>query len=270
MPGGGLAVGGGFGTLAIIVVAMLLGVNPVQFLQQVAPPPGAVADRGGGAAVADSPLQEFTEVILKDTEDVWNTQFRAQLGQEYDDPTLVFFGGEGVRSGCGFASSDVGPFYCPADSKVYLDLRFFHTLSEQLGATGDAAMAYVIAHEVGHHVQNLLGIHEQVQRSQGRMSQVEANQMSVRTELQADYLAGVFFHHAQRSKQILESGDIEEALNAAKQIGDDVLTKGQTPESMFTHGKGESRMKWLRRGMQTGSVARQDLMAPFEIDYDSL
>lgn len=267
---GGLAVGGGMGTLVIMFLAFLLGANPLQILQQAGPPPGAgaVAERRVDVGPADNdPERIFVARVLKLTENVWQEQFRQQLGQRYIEPTLVLFENR-VRSACGTAGASVGPFYCPGDSNVYLDLSFFRTLSRELGATGDTAKAYVIAHEVGHHVQNLLGISSQVQRAQGRSNQTESNRLSVRTELQADYLAGVFIHHAQKRQQILEPGDLEEAINAAKRIGDDVLSGGRVPEDLFTHGSSEQRVKWLRMGLESGDLSR--MMQPFEQDFESL
>ncbi len=201
------------------------------------------------ASPKEEALRKFVGVVLKDTEDVWTDVFKKQLGRSYVEPKLVLFTGA-VKSACGTAGSQVGPFYCPGDSNVYLDLQFFDELSQKLGAKGDLAMAYVVAHEVGHHVQNQLGISEQVQRAQARASKVTANELSVRTELQADFLAGVFIHHAQKTKQILEKGDIEEALVAANQIGDDTLQRrggGRVSPEAFTHGSSDQRKMWLTK-----------------------
>jgi hypothetical protein len=216
--------------------------------------------RGGDQAVApDDEAKEFVSVVLKDTEDVWGDLF-ARMGKAYEDPTLVLFDGQ-VQSACGFASAAVGPFYCPGDAHVYLDTSFFAELDQRFGVPGDFAQAYVIAHEVGHHVQNLLGISERVQRLRERVSEAEANRLSVRLELQADFFAGVWAHHAQRAKQILESGDVEEALSAASAIGDDRLQRQArgtiTPDS-FTHGTSEQRVRWFRRGFETGDPAQGD------------
>jgi predicted metalloprotease len=238
--------GGGLGTLILIVVVMLLGGNPMALLQQ-APQPGR-------AGVVEDPAQEalkqFTATVLADTEDVWNSLF-AQIGREYREPTVVLFSGQ-VRSACGFSSAAVGPFYCPADEKIYLDLSFFQELSDRFGAPGDFAQAYVIAHEVGHHVQNLLGTAERVENLRRGASRDRANELSVRMELQADFLAGVWAHHAQRTKDILERGDIEEAIAAAEAIGDDRLQRQAqgyvTPDS-FTHGSSAQRVRWFRRGL---------------------
>src|SRR3546814_5015308 len=203
----------------------------------------------------DDSLSAFFSVVLAETEDVWNQLFAAS-GTEYREPALVLFR-DADRSACGFAQAAMVPFYCPADEKVYIDLSFYDELREQFKAPGDFAMAYVIAHEVGHHVQNLLGISKQVQSQRSRLSEAEYNQLSVRLELQADFLAGVWAHHAQRAKNILENGDIEEALNAANAIGDDKLQKqaqGYVVPDSFTHGSSAQRMNWFRKGYETGDI----------------
>ena len=258
---GGLAIGGGLGTVVLVVVYLLMGGNPQQLLQLVGQteqlstessqpvPTGPVADDAG----------QFVSVVLKDTEDVWDAQFRA-AGRTYEHPRLVLFRAQ-VESGCGIAGAASGPFYCERDHKVYIDLSFYDDLRERFGAPGDFAQAYVIAHEIGHHVQSQLGTMERVTAMRGRVSQAEYNDLSVRLELQADFLAGVWAHHAQRSKQILESGDIEEALNAASAIGDDRLqreaTGTVTPDS-FTHGTSAQRVRWFRRGFETGNLSQGD------------
>lgn len=198
-------------------------------------------------------MADFVSVVLADTEDTWHTLFQ-QMGETYVEPKLVLFSGA-VNSACGYARSAVGPFYCPADQKLYIDLNFYRDLKNRYQAPGDFAQAYVIAHEVGHHVQNQLGISNRVRALQRRVDQVEANQLSVRQELQADCFAGIWAHHAQRSRQILEAGDIEEALNAASSIGDDRLqqqTKGYVVPEAFTHGSSAQRVRWFKRGIQTG------------------
>lgn len=220
---------------------------------------------GGGAVQQRAPdpqedrLAEFVSVILADTEDVWTELFR-KMGKNYRKPTLVLFRGS-VQSACGVAGASVGPFYCPADQKLYIDLSFYQELSDRFGAPGDFAQAYVIAHEVGHHVQNLLGISEQIQAQRSRISKEAYNELSVRLELQADFLAGVWAHHAERQRQILEQGDIEEGLRAAAAIGDDTLQKKSqgyvVPES-FTHGTSEQRVRWFRRGLQSGDLSQMD------------
>jgi predicted metalloprotease len=255
---------GGLGLLIVIVIALLFGVNPLQLLQnaQVQQPGGP----GGGGQIeqADpqaqiSPeqqqLAEFAAVVLADTEDVWNEVFAAQ-GDRYVEPKLVLFS-ERVQSACGFASAASGPFYCPGDQQVYLDLSFYEELDRKLNAPGDFAQAYVLAHEVGHHVQNLMGITDQVHNARKALSDEEYNDLSVRLELQADFLAGVWAHHAQRTKNILEEGDIEEALNAASAIGDDRLQKqaqGYVVPESFTHGTSAQRVKWFTLGFKTGDI----------------
>ena len=204
-------------------------------------------------------LADFSSVVLADTEDTWRMLFE-RLGQAYQEPTLVLYSGD-VQSACGFAQSAVGPFYCPGDQRVYLDLSFFDDLRSRFGAPGDFAQAYVIAHEIGHHVQYLLGIMDQVDEVRGRVGRDEANEISVRLELQADFLAGVWAHHAQQARQILEEGDIEEALNAASQIGDDRLqmeTQGYVVPDAFTHGTAAQRARWFLRGYQTGDISQGD------------
>jgi predicted metalloprotease len=254
------AVSGGAGVIIIAIIAMLLGVDPRQLLD-----PGAgggapaPAPAGGGAPDPNDKLADFVSVILADTEDTWTELFRGQ-GKTYQAPKLVLFTGA-VQSACGFADAAVGPFYCPADRKVYIDLAFYRDLRDRLGAPGDFAQAYVIAHEIGHHVQNLLGISDRVHAARGRVGEAEYNQLSVRLELQADFFAGVWAHHADRARQILEEGDVEEGLNAASAIGDDRLQKQArgyvTPDS-FTHGTSAQRVRWFRRGLQTGDMSQGD------------
>jgi hypothetical protein len=198
-------------------------------------------------------MGRFVATVLADTEDVWRAQFRAQ-GAQYQDPKLVLFRGA-TPTACGTGQTAMGPFYCPGDQKVYIDLAFYQTLRDRLGAPGDFAQAYVIAHEVGHHVQNLLGITDKLDAQRGRISEARMNALSVRLELQADCLAGVWAHHAQRSRQILEQGDIEEALNAAAQIGDDKLTGGAVRPENFTHGTSTQRVTWFKRGISSGRMA---------------
>jgi len=199
---------------------------------------------------------DFVSVVLADTEDSWNAIFSGS-GRHYDEPTLVLFT-DAVQSRCGFASAAVGPFYCPADQQIYLDLGFFRELHDRFGAPGDFAQAYVIAHEVGHHVQNLLGISDDVRRRQARVDAPDANELSVRLELQADCMSGVWARTADRSRSILETGDIEEGLNAASAIGDDRLqreSQGYVVPDSFTHGSSEQRVRWFRRGLDFGDVA---------------
>jgi predicted metalloprotease len=265
VPARGLAVGGAGGVI-ILLLYLFLGGDPGDLLQQAPNGQQAAPPQQG----EEDPLREFVSVVLADTEDVWGEIFREQFRSEYPQPTLVLFSGR-VESACGLASAAVGPFYCPSDQQVYLDLSFFEQLRSQLGAPGDFAMAYVIAHEIGHHIQNQLGQMQEVQRARERVSKVEANELSVRLELQADFLAGVWAHHAQRTKQILESGDVEEALNAASAIGDDRLqqqSQGYVVPDAFTHGRSDQRLKWFRRGLQNGDVQEMDEL--FKLPYESL
>jgi predicted metalloprotease len=258
--GAPLAVGGGLGTVALLILALVFGFDPSVVLQGGAPPPDATGERDIPATSPGmDPLRDFVAVVLGDTEDVWREVFR-RMNREYRDPTLVLFAGS-VQSACGMAGSAVGPFYCPADRKLYLDLSFFRTLRDRFGAPGDFAQAYVIAHEVGHHVQTLLGISERVQSARRRLGEAEANALSVRQELQADCLAGVWAHHAQEARQILEEGDVEEALDAAAAIGDDRLQRrgqGQVVPESFTHGTSAQRVRWFQRGLTDGDVGRCD------------
>ena len=256
VPVRGLAVGGGMGTLLLVLLLVFLGGDPAALLQQQ---PGVQQVQPNGQ---DDQLAEFVSVVLADAEDVWHALFRNELGKPYREPELVLFTGQ-VQSGCGFASAAVGPFYCPADEKVYIDLAFFDELRTRFGAPGDFAMAYVVAHEIGHHVQNQLGISDQVHEARGRLSETEYNRLSVRLELQADYLAGVWAHHAERTKQILEEGDVDEALRAASAIGDDRLqrqSQGYVVPDSFTHGSSAQRVRWFRRGLETGDLGGMEAL----------
>jgi predicted metalloprotease len=249
------------GVLGIALVVWLLGGDPQMVLQNL-PAPTEGGPGAGPVDPAEAELAEMVSVVLADTEEVWAELFRGQ-GREYRAPTLVLFK-DGVRSACGMAGAATGPFYCPADANVYIDLAFYRELSERFGASGDFAQAYVIAHEIGHHVQNLLGISQRVQEARGRLSEVEYNDLSVRLELQADYFAGVWAHHAERNWNVLEPGDIEEALRAAAAIGDDRIqmqTRGHVVPDSFTHGTSEQRVRWFRRGLQSGDVAGGDTFA---------
>ena len=265
--GGGSPVFGGrnisIGTIVIALVAgWIFGINPLTLL-------GVLSGGGGSVAVqqqapaprspGDDTMARFVSTVLADTEDVWGTLFR-NAGSQYRDPHLVLFRGA-TRTACGTGQAAMGPFYCPADQKVYIDLSFYQTLKNQLGAPGDFAQAYVIAHEVGHHVQHLLGISEQVEQARGRVSTAEYNRLSVKLELQADCLAGVWAHHAQQARQILEQGDVEEAMNAAAKIGDDALQRasgGAVVPDSFTHGTSAQRQRWFRTGLDQGSVKACD------------
>ena len=256
----------GIGTIVVALLGgWLLGVNPLALLGLLSGggvPPAQVQQAPAQRPPADDRLARFVSTVLADTEDVWHGVFR-QAGGSYQEPRLVLFRGA-TPTACGTGQAAMGPFYCPADQKVYIDLGFYETLQSRLGAPGDFAQAYVIAHEVGHHVQNLLGISAKVDQMRGRVSQAEYNRLSVRLELQADCFAGVWAHHAQNARQILEQGDVEEAMNAAAQIGDDALQRSSggavVPES-FTHGTSAQRQRWFHAGMQQGSLKACDTFA---------
>lgn len=263
--GGGKLIGGGLGA-GVIGLLIYLFTGDTSFMNGS----GSGMSGGNESQTQSAPVDpandeggKFVKRIIGSTEDVWNARFRQEAGQEYQPPTLVMFTGS-VESGCGQASSASGPFYCPLDGKAYIDLSFYDELSNRFGAPGDFAMAYVIAHEVGHHIQNLLGISDKVQRARQRASGPEGNALSVRLELQADYLAGVWAHHEQQMFGSLETGDIEEALNAANAIGDDRLQKqsqGHVVPDAFTHGSSQQRMYWFKRGFERGTLADGDTFA---------
>ncbi|WP_184306088.1 KPN_02809 family neutral zinc metallopeptidase [Aporhodopirellula rubra] len=254
------AVGGGIGIVLIAIVIGLLGGNPQQFLQQARQnQPAAAPGQAAELTPAEKEAGEFVSTVFADTEDVWTRLF-AENDMQYRKPTLVLFKDQ-VRSGCGMASSGTGPFYCPADQKVYLDTSFFSQLARQLGAPGDFAQAYVVAHEVGHHVQKLLGYTDQVDRIRQQVPEVEYNKYSVKLELQADFFAGVMLHHADRMHNIIERGDIEEALTAAQAIGDDTLqrrSKGYVQPETFNHGTSAQRVEWFSKGLKTGDLSQGD------------
>ncbi len=262
--GGGMGLGGGAIGIGTIVVALvggaLLGVNPLTLLSMMTGGGAPTAQvENAPAPPANDRMAQFVSTVLADTEDVWKQQFQ-QGGATYVEPKLVLFRGA-VRTACGSGQAAMGPFYCPLDQKVYIDLSFYETMKTRMGAPGDFAQAYVIAHEVGHHVQHQLGITDQVRRAQAGAGRAEANAMSVRLELQADCFAGVWGHHAQNQRQILENGDVEEAMNAAAKIGDDALQanagRAVVPES-FTHGTSEQRQRWFMTGLKSGSVKSCD------------
>lgn len=255
--GGRIVLGGGIGTVILVVLYLLLGGNPQALFnsQQAQLPQSAQFDNQAPRDEAS----KFVAVVLADTEDAWHEIFR-QMGREYEEPKLVLFT-DMIQSGCGFASGATGPFYCPEDRRVYIDLGFFRELQGRLGAGGDFAEAYVIAHEVGHHVQNLLGITDRVQAARRRKSEAEYNQLSVRLELQADFLAGVWARYTDRVKHVVEAGDIEEAMRAAAAVGDDRLqyrSRGYVVPDSFTHGTSEQRVRWFRRGYETGDIRQGD------------
>lgn len=253
--GGKIALGG-IGTLIVVVLTLVMGGNPSDVInvisQQQTEQPVDTA--------AQSEQAQFVKVVLGDTEDVWNKIFKEKLNQKYQEPTLVLFSGS-VESGCGSASASTGPFYCPLDQKVYIDLTFYDELKQRFNSPGDFAMAYVVAHEVGHHVQKLLGTSDKVRQLQSGASQKEINALSVKLELQADFYAGVWAHYDDKMKDVLEPGDIEEALNAANAIGDDRLQKeanGRVVPDAFTHGTSEQRMYWFKKGYETGDITQGD------------
>jgi predicted metalloprotease len=268
--GGGFGFGGrsiGIGTIVIALVGgAIFGINPLTILEMLSGgggPAPQVQQGPAQAPPANDQMAKFVSTVLADTEDVWTDLF-SKGGATYAKPKLVLFRGA-VRTGCGQGQAAMGPFYCPLDQKVYIDLNFYETLKSRLGAPGDFAQAYVIAHEVGHHVQKQLGITDKLEQMRGRASQAEGNAMSVRVELQADCFAGVWAHHAQNARQVLEQGDVEEAMNAAAKIGDDALQQGRgggavVPES-FTHGTSAQRQRWFSTGLKTGSVKACDTFA---------
>ena len=256
MSGGKIAIGG-LGGIVVLVIALLFGADPRQLLEQL-PQQDSSPQTSRPVNPQDEELKQFVAVVLAQTEDAWGEIFR-QMGKSYRKPTLVLFTDE-VDSGCGVAGTAVGPFYCPRDEKLYIDLAFFRELRTRFRAPGDFAVAYVVAHEVGHHVQNLLGTMDRVDSARRRMSEAQANQVSVRLELQADFLAGVWAHYAQ-NRGIVEPGDVEEALGAASAVGDDRLQRegqGYVVPDSFTHGTSEQRARWFRKGLETGDVRAGD------------
>jgi len=255
MSGGRMVAGGGIGTIVILIIVWLLGGDPSSILNQME---GGSTEQVAPTAEEDQ-MAQFVSVVLADTEEIWGKIF-TESGSTYRQPKLVLFSGE-IQSACGYATAASGPFYCPSDEKVYIDLSFCDDLQQKYGAYGDFAVAYVIAHEVGHHVQNLMGILEQVSTERARLSETRANQLTVRLELQADFLAGVWAHYADRILNTIEAGDIEEALNAASSIGDDVLQmkyQGRVVPDAFTHGSAAQRSEWLRKGWETGDINQGD------------
>jgi len=251
------AKGGGIGMLLLVIVAMYFGVDPSIVLQQGTEMSGgpSIQTTPVQPSAADNELADFVSVVLADTEDTWRILFK-QMGGTYKEPNLVLFSGM-VESACGYAQAAIGPFYCPRDKKVYIDLSFYRDLKNKMNAPGDFAQAYVIAHEVGHHVQKLLGVSDKVHAMRSRLSQNDYNKLSVKMELQADCFSGIWAYHAQKMRNILEPGDVEEALNAASMIGDDRLqkqTRGYVTPDSFTHGTSAQRVTWFNRGFQRGNI----------------
>jgi len=268
---GGLIAGGGIGAIIIAVIVMLMGGDPTQMLSNMQ----TGGPETGVEAVPDTPESReavrFVKVVLASTEDVWRKILPEQAGRPYEDPKLILFSGS-VSSRCGHATSATGPFYCPADGdrSIYLDISFFTELDQRFGAPGDFAQAYVVAHEVGHHVQKLTGMSDLVNRRRGQLSEGEFNKLSVRLELQADFYAGVWAHHAQKAKRWLEPGDLDEAFDAAHAIGDDRLQKqaqGHVVPDSFTHGTSAQRIRWFRKGFDTGDMRQGDT---FAVPYENL
>ncbi len=262
---GRMAVGGGLGTIVILIIAALFGADPRDLIRNV---PVQQTEENVPVDPAQEPMKDFVSVVLADTEEIW-AQIFTQQGATYQEPWVVLYS-EAVESACGFATAASGPFYCPPDQKVYIDLSFFDELKSRFGASGDFAIAYVVAHEIGHHVQNQMGLTDQVHSMQGQVSQEEYNRMSVRLELQADFLAGVWAHHAQNRLDIVEPGDIDEAITAAGAVGDDRIqkqTRGTVVPDAFTHGTSAQRIAWFRRGFETGDLSQGDT---FNVDYEDL
>jgi predicted metalloprotease len=259
MSRGGMAVGGGLGGIVLLVIALLMGADPRQLLEQLpTQEPSSRTQTSRSTTPEEEERKQFAATVLANTEDVWTDLF-SQMGRQYRKPTLVLFT-EQVDSACGLAGAAVGPFYCPGDEKLNLDLSFFTELQTRFRAPGDFAEAYVIAHEVGHHVQRLLGTMDKIDSARRRLSEQENNKLSVRLELQADFLAGVWAHYAQK-KGVLEPGDVEEALGAASAVGDDRLqreSQGHVVPDSFTHGTSEQRTRWFRKGLETGDIRQGD------------
>jgi uncharacterized protein len=266
----GSIIGGGIGTVVLVLVAMYFGVDPtmlIEGLESTSSPASSTGSQPTAEDLKNDPLADMVAVVIADTEDVWREIFAAN-GRTYKEPTLVLFSGA-TRSACGVGQAAMGPFYCPTDQRAYIDLSFYADMKQRFRAPGDFAQAYVIAHEIGHHVQNLLGVSAEVRRLQQSMSQVESNQMSVRLELQADCLAGVWANRADKARGILEAGDVDEALNAASAIGDDRLqmqSRGTVVPESFTHGTSEQRVYWFRVGLESGDI---DSCDTFGADADA-
>ena len=257
--GGRLAVGGGIGGVILVVAYLLLGGDPQALVDSQQQQPSQLSPRQVDPSAPRDEASKFVAVVLADTEDAWRDIFK-QMGRQYEEPKLVLFTCQ-TRSGCGSASAASGPFYCPEDRRGYIDLAFYQMLRDRFGAPGDFAQAYVIAHEVGHHVQKLLGISDKMEAARGRVSETEYNRLSVRLELQADFFAGVWARHADRVKHVVEAGDIDEAMRAATAVGDDNLqrqSRGSVVPDSFTHGTSAQRTRWFRKGYDTGDLRQGD------------
>ncbi len=262
--GGRMALGGGVVGIIGLVIYLFTGVNPAQMLQGNSGDSQGQEQKNTKLTTSRNDEQKFARVVLADTEDTWNQLFK-EMGRSYKEPTIHFFE-EGVEtSGCGFAGSATGPFYCPADQKVYLDLSFFQELEQRFGASGDFSRAYVIAHEVGHHVQKLMGVSDKMDQARQQLSETQYNKLSVKLELQADFYAGVWAHY-QKQRGLLDPGDIDEALNAASAIGDDRLTQGRVSPDSFTHGTSAQRMYWFKKGYETGDVRQGNTFAAQDLE----
>ncbi len=262
--GGRMALGGGVVGIIGLVIYLFTGVNPAQMLQGNSGDSQGQEQKNTKLTTSRNDEQKFARVVLADTEDTWNQLFK-EMGRSYKEPTIHFFE-EGVEtSGCGFAGSATGPFYCPADQKVYLDLSFFQELEQRFGASGDFSRAYVIAHEVGHHVQKLMGVSDKMDQARQQLDETQYNKLSVKLELQADFYAGVWAHY-QKQRGLLDPGDIDEALNAASAIGDDRLTQGRVSPDSFTHGTSAQRMYWFKKGYETGDVRQGNTFAAQDLE----
>jgi predicted metalloprotease len=262
--GGRMALGGGVVGIIGLVIYLFTGVNPAQMLQGNSSDSQGQEQTTTKLTTSKNDEQKFARVVLADTEDTWNQLFK-QMGRTYTEPTIHFFEQGVETSGCGFAGSATGPFYCPGDQKVYLDLSFFQELEQRFGASGDFSRAYVIAHEVGHHVQKLLGVSDKMDQARQQLDETEYNKLSVKLELQADFYAGVWAYY-QKQRGLLDTGDIEEALNAANAIGDDRLTQGRVSPDSFTHGTSAQRVYWFKKGFETGDVRQGNTFAAQDLE----
>lgn len=261
--GGGIAAGGGILGVIFLLAKFFLGGGDTSDLQQAFPQGGQQQEMTTEQKASEDKEASFVKVVLADTEDVWDKIF-GDMGKQYSKPRLVLYR-NAIQSGCGGASSQTGPFYCPADQKVYIDLSFADELRDRFGASGDFPMAYVVAHEVGHHIQYLLGISDKMERLRSRLSETEYNKYSVKLELQADFYAGVWAHYDQKMKNVIDAKDVEDALNAASAIGDDRLTQGRVSPDAFTHGTSAQRMYWFKKGYETGDIQQGNTFADSDL-----